>query len=112
LVSAGGGGWAFADAGGRRLIPTGAFGFPSIRAKALLASEGKSGPQKRLHVNSCLAKDRPECAFGEISGVMRDGDLSSCLRMAPDFMAAGALTVELKAKSAKAAHNFAVRKSR
>jgi hypothetical protein len=74
--------------------------------------EGRSGLHKRLHVNSCLAKDRSECALSEIPGVMRDGDLSSCLRMAPDLMAAGALAVELKAESAKAAYNFAVRKSR
>src|ERR1700682_1944862 len=46
-----------------------------------------------------------------IPGVMRDGDFSPCLRMAPDLMTAGALTVELKAESTKAAHNFAVRKS-
>lgn len=80
--------------------------------KGLLGSEGRSGPQKRLHVNSCLAKDRPECALREISGVMRDGDLSSRLRMAPYLMTAGALTVKLKAESTKAAYNFAVRKSR
>ena len=62
----------------------------------------RSGLQKRLRVDSCLAKDRPERALSEIPAVMRDGDLSSCLRMAPDLMTAGALTVDLKAKSTKA----------
>ncbi len=109
-------------AGGRSLIPRNAFGWPILRRSAYLVrfcipvvSTGAarwSSLQKRLHVNSCLAKDRPECALGEIPGVMRDGDLSSCLGMAPDLMTAGALTVELKAESTKAAYSFAVRKSR
>jgi hypothetical protein len=41
----------------------------------------------------------------------RNGDLSSRLRVTSDLMTAGALTVELKAESTKAAHDFAVRKS-
>src|SRR5437667_1669509 len=43
-----------------------------------------SGFQKRLRVNSWLAQDRPERALCQIAGVMRNGDLSSRLRMARD----------------------------
>ncbi len=70
------------------------------------------GFQKRLHVNSRFAEDRPQCALGEIAGMMWDGDLPSRLRVTPDLMTAGALTVELKAESAKAAYCLAVRESR
>ena len=73
--------------------------------QAALAVE-PSGSQKRLHVNSCLAEDRPERALCEIAGVMRNGQLSSRLRMAPYLLTAGALAVKLKAEGTKAAYNF------
>ncbi len=77
----------------------------------MAVASGPSGFQKRSHFNSCLAEDRPECALCEIAGVMRNGDLSSCLRVTPDLMTDGAVTVELKAESTNAAHDFAVSKS-
>src|SRR5713226_5222258 len=61
----------------------------SVGGATLNSRGGRSGLQKRLHFNPCLAKDRPECALGEIPAVMRDGDLSPCLRGGPDLVTPG-----------------------
>jgi hypothetical protein len=63
------------------------------------------------YVNSGFAENRAQRAFRHVSGMVRERDLSSRLRMAPDFMAAGTGTVELETKHSETAGNFPVGKS-
>ena len=70
-----------------------------------------SGFEEVAHANSSFAENRAQRAFRHVSGMVRKRDFSSRLRMAPDFVAAGAGTVELETKRSEPAGNFPVGKS-
>jgi hypothetical protein len=69
-------------------------------------------PEKSSYVDSGLAEDRPERSLSHIACVMRDGDFSSTLRVAPDLVATRSLAIKLEAKRAQAANNLAIGKPR
>ena len=71
----------------------------------------RSGFEEVVYVNSSLAENRAQRALSHVSGMVRKGDLSRRLRMAPDFVAAGTGTVELETKRSETAGNFPVGKS-
>ncbi len=64
-----------------------------------------------VYVNSSFAENRAQRAFRHVPGMVRKRDLPSRLRMAPDFVAAGAGAVELETKCPETAGNFPVGKS-
>lgn len=79
---------------------------PSARENAHLC------PEKSAHVNSRFAENRPECPLRHIARVMRDGDFSASLKMTPDFVTAGSLTIKLEPKGAETAGNLSIREPR
>ena len=58
----------------------------------------KSGLQEFIHINTSLLEDGTQCPLGYVSGVVRQGGIAICRRVAPDLMRVRRLPLKLKAE--------------
>ena len=71
----------------------------------------RSGLQEVSDVDARLAKDGPERSLGEITGVVRQGDLVTGALVAPDFVASWTRTVIVVTECAQTPSNLTVLKA-
>jgi hypothetical protein len=69
------------------------------------------GFQKLFGIDVGLPQDRPEGALRKIPRVIGNSRVPACLPVEPDFVAAGSLTMELKAKPLQSPDHLAIVKA-
>ena len=55
-----------------------------------------------------LFQDGPQGSFGQVPGVVREGNVAVCFGVKPDFMATGSLGIKTATKNSETPHDLAV----